>query len=360
MNTPTAPCRVSVIIKALNEEANIAAAIESCLAALADVGGEVILADSASTDGTVQVASRYPVRVVQLASAGDRSCGAGPQLGYQHSRGEYVYIMDGDMKMVPGFLEHALAFLAQHPEIAGVAGRVVELNTESLEYRERGERSLRAEAHRNPGPVDRLDGGGLYRRRAIEEAGYFSDRNLHSYEEFDLAVRLRSLGWKLWRLPFDAVTHFGHDAPPYRLLLRRWRSRYACGLGELLRGALGKPRMKLVVRGLRELRLYLGVLAWWALLVAVALWPMESDTRAAVFGVLLGAPFAAMSWRKRSLSRGVYSVVSWCVQAAGLLRGFLARRQSPRALIPSLVLHDEVERSPFGFERENRTSDTHR
>jgi glycosyltransferase involved in cell wall biosynthesis len=338
MNTP--PCRVSIVIKALNEEANIAAAIESCLAALADVGGEVILADSASTDGTVQVASRYPVRIVQLARAGDRSCGAGPQLGWQHSRGEYVFIMDGDMKLVPGFLEHALSFLAQHPEIAGVAGRVVELNTESLEYRERGERSRTVEAHRNPGQVDRLDGGGLYRRRAIEEAGYFSDRNLHSYEEFDLAVRLRSLGWKLWRLPFDAVTHFGHDAPPYQLLARRWRSRYACGLGELVRGAIGKPRMKLVVRGLRELRLYLAVLAWWAVLLSVPFWPMAADARAITFASMLAAPFAAMSWRKRSLARGVYSVVSWCVQAAGLVRGFLAPRQSPRALIPSLVLQE--------------------
>jgi len=342
----TAPaCHVSIVIKALNEEANIAAAIESCLAALADVGGEVILADSASTDGTVQVASRYPVRIVQLARAGDRSCGAGPQLGWQHSRGEYVYIMDGDMKLVPGFLEHALAFLAQHPEIAGVAGRVVELNTESLEYRERHERSRKVEAHRNPGQVDRLDGGGLYRRRAIEEAGYFSDRNLHSYEEFDLAVRLRSRGWKLWRLPFDAVTHYGHDAPPYQLLARRWRSRYACGLGELVRGAIGKPRMKLVLRGLRELRLYLAVLAWWAVLLSVPFWPLPADVRAIAFAALFAAPFAAMSWRKRSLARGVYSVVSWCVQAAGLVRGFFAPRQSPRALIPSLVLRDEPRTS---------------
>jgi len=141
--TPTRPCRVSVIIKALNEEDNIAGAIESCLAALQDVGGEVILADSASTDRTVEVARRYPVRIAQLAQASDRCCGAGPQLGWQHSNGEYVYIIDGDMKMVPGFLEQALAFLAQHPEIAGVAGRVVELNNESLEYRERGDRERR-------------------------------------------------------------------------------------------------------------------------------------------------------------------------------------------------------------------------
>ena len=44
---------VSVIIKALNEEKHIARAIESALRAVSTVGGEVILADSASTDRTV-------------------------------------------------------------------------------------------------------------------------------------------------------------------------------------------------------------------------------------------------------------------------------------------------------------------
>lgn len=336
----TMPCRVSIVIKALNEEPNVAKAIESALRALGNVGGEVILADSASTDRTVEVASRYPARVVQLARPQDRCCGAGPQLGYQHSRGEYVYIMDGDMQMVPGFLEQALAFLAQHPEIAGVAGHVVELNNESLEYRERSEREKRLEAHRQPGQVDRLDGGGLYRRRAIEEAGWFTDCNLHSYEEFDLAVRLRSLGWKLWRLPQDAVTHYGHDAPPYKLLMRRWKSRYACGIGELVRASVGQPQMKLVVRGLRELRLYGGVLAWWAVLLTVPFWPLPPAARLATLLVLAALPFAAMSARKRSIERGVYSVASWCVQAAGLVRGFLAPRKPPRVPIPSVVLHE--------------------
>ena len=46
--------KVSVIIKALNEERNIIRAIESALIAIDKVGGEVILADSLSTDHTVE------------------------------------------------------------------------------------------------------------------------------------------------------------------------------------------------------------------------------------------------------------------------------------------------------------------
>ena len=335
-------CKVSVIIKALNEEKNICAAIESSLAAVSECYGEVVLADSHSTDRTVELASRYPIRIVQLAHPEERCCGIGPQLGYQHSRGEYVFLLDGDMQMVPGFLPQALNFLAQHPEAAGVGGRLVELNNESMEYRERG---LRAAAHLSPGEVDRLDGGGLYRRRAIQESGYFSDRNLHSYEEFDLAMRLRTLGWKLWRIPVDVATHYGHDAPPYELLMRRWRSGYVCGLGELVRAAIGQPRMRPVWRGIRELRLYVGVLAWWGLLLSTAFWPLPVPARLAWFVAIAAAPWLVMLWRKRSPARASYSVVSWCFNTAGLLRGLLRRRRPPRETIASRVLQEPPQAS---------------
>jgi glycosyltransferase involved in cell wall biosynthesis len=339
-HTAAPRCRVSVVIKALNEERRIEATVESALRAVAAVGGEVILADSYSSDRTVELASAYPIRIVQLANPEERCCGAGPQLGYQHSRGEFVYILDGDMQMREGFLEQALAFLDTHADVAGVGGRVVEQNTESLEYMSRGER---ASPHLQPGHVDRLDGGGLYRRSAIEAAGYFSDRNLHSYEEFDLAIRLRALGWRLWRLPVDAANHWGHDAPPYRLLMRRWRTHYICGLGELVRAAVGQPRLPLALRGLRELRLYIAVLGWWAVLASVTLWPMTAPWRLALFCAIAGAPVLLMTWRKRSAAKALYAVVSWCFNAAGLLRGLLRPQRPAREAIASRVLKEPAQ-----------------
>jgi len=99
---------VSIIIKAYNEERRIAAAIESALAALADFDGEVILADSASTDRTVEIAADYPIKIVRLNNPRDRSCGVGAQLGFQYSGGEYLCLMDGDMVLHAGFLEAGL------------------------------------------------------------------------------------------------------------------------------------------------------------------------------------------------------------------------------------------------------------
>jgi glycosyltransferase involved in cell wall biosynthesis len=333
-------CRVSIIIKALNEEKRVVAAVESALAAVRAIGGEVVLADSCSTDRTVALASAHPIRIVQLAHASERCCGVGPQLGYQHSLGEFVYILDGDMEMLPGFLPQALAFMQTHPEVAGVGGRVVEMNTSSLEYLARVERGT---GHMQAGEVDRLDMGGLYRRAAIEQAGYFSDRNLHSYEEFDLAVRLRVNGWKLWRLATDSVRHHGHDAPPYQLLVRRWRSRYICGLGEVVRAAWGRPHMRLVLTGVRELRLYAGVLAWWVVLAGCWLVPAALPQRAGAFLFIALAPVLLMAWRKRSLRKAVFSVVSWCFNAAGLVRGLFAPQRPARAAVASVQIRDKPD-----------------
>ena len=152
---------VSVIIKALNEERHIAAAIESALAAVEGIHAEVIIADSASTDRTVEISSRYPVKIVQLARPDERGCGVGPQLGYQHGSGSYICLMDGDMVLDAGFIKRGLDFLSRNPSVAGVGGLIVEKNVTNLEFRRRVKRKS---ADQLAGSVGRLNGGGAISR----------------------------------------------------------------------------------------------------------------------------------------------------------------------------------------------------
>ncbi len=326
---------VSVIIKTLNEEARIGAAIESALAALPEPV-EVIVADSGSTDRTVEIASRYPVKVVQIEPPARASCGLGPQLGFQYSTGDFVCLIDGDMLLEPDFLPAALAFLADNSRHAGVTGHVVDQVLESLEFQRRARRQA---PEKRAGEIDRMNGGGLYRRSAVAEAGYFSDRNLHGHEEFDAGVRLRALGWRLHRLDRPFVKHFGYSMNAYRLLLRRWKSGYLRGTGEVLRAALGKPHCRNVLKELPELKLWGAVYLWWLAILAALIFvpgPGRAFLAALVIAVL---PFAAMSIRARSLSLGVYAVVAWIFHAAALPLGFFAPRRAPTDWVESRVLH---------------------
>jgi len=328
---------VTIGMKAYNEEKHIASALSSAIKAVQPFGGEVVLADSGSTDRTVEVAKRFPVRIVQLANPAERSCGAGAQLAFQHARGKYFYLMDGDMVIDPDFLPAAIAFLDAHPEIAGVGGEVRDVNVSNQEFAIRT-KEMHKDKDWRPGIVDRLDCGGLYRVSALEEIGYFADRNLHAFEEFDLAARLQSKGWKLARIDRLAVDHYGHTTDGYKLLWRRIRSGYSGGAGEVLRGALGRDHLPIVLRKLGHVRNGLAVIAWWALLLSCPFWALPASMRVGLFLALLLAPIGMLALRRSSLSLGFYSFVSWNALALGLVTGFFRKRVSPEQPLAALIL----------------------
>jgi glycosyltransferase involved in cell wall biosynthesis len=332
------PMTVSVVIKALNEERRIAAAIESALAALPEGQGEVILADSGSVDRTIEIASTYPVKIVQITAPAKPSCGLGPQLGYQYSKAPFVCLMDGDTELAPDFIIEALKYLQANPRVAGVTGHVMERNHENLEYVRRG---LRKTPYKAVGVIDRINCGGLYRREAIEDIGYLSDRNLHSYEEYDLGVRLRSKGWILFRLDRRFVYHTGHSVNAYKLLTRRWKTKYIRGIGELLRSATGKPHLKMLFAELPELRLWMAVYGWIILMLLVLAIVPHTGLALLIDLAMIAAAVGLMSVKHRSLSVGLYSVTAWFFHAAALPLGFFAPRKNPEAPIESRIIQGE-------------------
>jgi hypothetical protein len=189
--------------------------------------------------------------------------------------------------------------------------------------------------------VARLDGTGVYRRAAVEAIGHLTDRNLHGGEELELGARLIAGGWKLARLAAVDVDHYGHTGNAYRLLIRRWTTRMACGIGEVLRAAIGQPHLPQVLRAQRRTLIMLALLhAWWLCLLAEPLLAGGLSTAAVVLAALAVLPIAAMSWRFGSFKLGVYSVVAWHVYAAGFWAGLLRRRVPPADWIASAVIHD--------------------
>lgn len=328
------PVRVTVGIKAFNEEEHVAAAIASALAAVEPFGGEVILGDCGSTDRTVEIARGFPIRIVQLTDLSRRSCGVGAQLAFQHASGRYFYLLDGDMVIDPAFLRAAIPFLDSHPSVAGVGGRVEEVNVENEEFRIRVDAGS-VEAHWRSGPVDRLDCGGLYRAVAISEVGYLADPNLHSFEEFELAARLRARGWTLVRLDIAAIRHFGHRTGGYGLLWRRLRSGYAGGAGETLRAAFGAPHLGIVLRRLGHVRNAFAIIAWWLLLSIAVVSAPGPAAKAAAVTALVGLPLLALVLRRRSLRLGTYSLVAWNVSTLGFIAGVMRRRVDPAAPLPA-------------------------
>lgn len=319
--SPAHSPRVSILIKALNEADRIATCLEAAVREADSVGGEVILVDSRSRDATVEIARRYPIRIVQFDRDADRGCGAAVQLGYQHALGEYVYVLDADMVMAPGFLRAAVALLDARPGLAGVGGKLLDASVNTA-YDAR--RVSDAKRLTQPREVRELGGGGLYRRRAIESVGHLAHRWLPAFEEAELGLRLRAAGWALLRLPDVAVRHTGHAETTWAMFRRLWRSGRAQATGMFLRAAWGTnwwwPAVRKQWHVFLAPAIHLGTLATAVMVAPGSCLGAWLALDAVVWLVL----WAVLGMRKRSLALGGFALLAWhyfCIAAlAGALR----------------------------------------
>lgn len=323
---------VSVIVKALNEQPRIAACLEAALAALQGLDAELILVDSMSTDQTVEIARSYPVRIVQFDHLEHRGCGAAVELGWRYSCGQFIYVLDADMLLQAGFLQEAMAYMAVHPGVAAVGGKLIDTRVNTVADRQRARMAV---ALVGPCEVGELGGGGLYRRAAVAQAGYMGHRSLQAYEEAELGARLRSMGWTLVRLPQTAVLHEGHEETTRQMLARLWANGRAKSAATFLHSAVGKPWFSLVVRKLAHI-LVIPVMHAVALLLALLVgWQMGTVAAFCTWvGYWLIALFA-LAGTKGSVHLALWHIFLWHYLAAGTFSGFGLRILDPTSPIPA-------------------------
>ena len=83
--------KLSVIITTFNEEVNVAECVESVRFA-----DEILLVDSFSTDRTVEIASRFPIRILQREYFGSA---AQKNWAIDRVENEWVLIIDADERV---------------------------------------------------------------------------------------------------------------------------------------------------------------------------------------------------------------------------------------------------------------------
>lgn len=114
---------ISIYILTYNEELDIAACIESAM-----VSDDIIVVDSCSTDRTVEIANRYPVRVIKHAfeSHGRQRTWMLENIPPKY---EWVYILEADERMTPELFTECVA-ASKKSDFIGyyVAERVMFMN----------------------------------------------------------------------------------------------------------------------------------------------------------------------------------------------------------------------------------------
>jgi cellulose synthase/poly-beta-1,6-N-acetylglucosamine synthase-like glycosyltransferase len=166
---------------------------------------EIILVDDGSTDGTADIAGRYPVRI--LTGRGQGAAGA-RNLGWQAAVTPLIWFVDADCVAEPGALELLLPHLTA-PDVAAAGGSYTNMQRDSLLATLIHEEIV---ARHRWMPVDvsvLASYHVLYRRQILEEVGGF-DASCRWAHDAELAYRVRKAGY---RLRFEIDSQVGHFHP---------------------------------------------------------------------------------------------------------------------------------------------------
>src|SRR6202044_2331486 len=122
---------LSIVIIGRNEGVRLASCLRSVDSMRAEV--ELIYVDSASADGSPQVATNFGAQVVVL-HGGVQTAARARNAGWQRASAAYILFLDGDTILHPQFIQTACKALESDLSIAAVWGHRRELHPERSIY----------------------------------------------------------------------------------------------------------------------------------------------------------------------------------------------------------------------------------
>lgn len=228
---------ISACIVNWNTREQLLRCIEALLASARAEETEIVVVDNASGDGSAEaVAERFGPQVRLQANEDNRYYAAANNQAFAMARGEFVLILNPDAYVFPDAPDRLLAALAERPDAAAVAPRLI-----------LPDGSIQRSCRRFPGPWavvcevlflrrllprTRLFGGYFYGESAMEEAcevdqpmtscllvrradlerlGGFDERFPMFFNDVDLCFRIVEAGRKVLYLP-EASCHHDHGA----------------------------------------------------------------------------------------------------------------------------------------------------
>ena len=237
----------SIVILSYNRPQNLQRNIES-LYQTTTAPFEVIIFDNNSPDtqthqllneleGTTKPDGNGLIKIIRNSE--NVGCSAGRQQALTCTRGEYIVTMDDDMTYTKGWLDALHTRLNQDPQIAAAMcktvfpngviqwnggyieqehGRLV--NFEPIDfYKNENDPTISGEVD-----CDWIGGGATIIRRSIAQRVEHKSKEiyLNGYEDYDYALQLRKLGYRLVNCPTSTVYHHhaGHDLKDFAKIMQ--------------------------------------------------------------------------------------------------------------------------------------------
>ena len=301
-----------------------------CLTSVSVRAALVVYVDSGSTDGSPAMAAAMGVVVVPLDMTIPFTAARARNEGFRRVLAAmpdvaYVQFVDGDCEVNGSWMDIAASFLDVHPDVAAVCGRRRERYPERSVFN-----SLCDDEWDTPVGETKSCGGDVLMRAAplIQAGGYRDD--MIAGEEPELCVRMRKLGWKIWRLGAEMTLH---DAAMTRWSQWWWRTvrtGHAFAEGVALHGA---PPERHRVHAYRS--------AWtWGVVIPVVIISLAALIGPVALLALLMYPLQVLRIAAKSsgpwghrVTRALFLVLGKFPEAVGQVKFLWDRRSGAKARI---------------------------
>jgi GT2 family glycosyltransferase len=211
---------VSVIIPNYNGRTFLKGCIES-LEAQTFSDFEIIVVDNGSDDGSVDFIKKNFPRIKTIANRKNLGFAKANNQGYEIASGRYIVTLNNDTTTGKAWLEKLVLAAEENTGTGMFASKIISMNDRGeidsvgvnicLDGMTRG----RARGEKDEGQYD-ADGeillpsacAALYRRKMLDETGFFDESFFAYCEDTDLGLRGRLAGWTAMLVPDAVVYHY--------------------------------------------------------------------------------------------------------------------------------------------------------
>ena len=277
--------KTAIVILNWNTKEYLRSFLPGLIASTEGMDAEVIVADSASTDGSLEMLAREFPAIRRIPLDHNYGFTGGYNRALAQVEADYYLLINSDIEVTESWLQPLVAWMDSHPKCGACGPKLLSWSDRgSFEYAGaagglldrygypfcRGRQLSMVEKDQGqydtPADVFWVSGACLLvRSRLWKKLGGLDDRFFAHMEEIDLCWRLQLAGYRVTVVPESAVYHIGggtlpNDSPAklrfnYRnnlLLLENNLAKTFRAQGYSVEGALGKARRRILVRMLLD------------------------------------------------------------------------------------------------------------
>ena len=226
--------RVSIIIVTWNARP----LLEKCLPSVVNTAYdafEIILADNASTDDTIEWVNKTYPHVKVVSHPENWAFCKGNNEAIPHARGDYIVLLNNDVEVTPDWLSPLVRVMDADSSVGAVQPKILQY-TKRKHFEYAGASGGFIDAYGYPFTRGRIfftmepDEGQydderevfwatgaavMFRKTALEKVGYLDEQFYMHMEEIDLCWRLQRAGYQVRVVPDSLVYHIGGGSLPY-------------------------------------------------------------------------------------------------------------------------------------------------